>query len=145
MCSLRWMRWRKQTKPDRSACSKTSTMQTPSTSQRWKRSIVKRSTTPTCANGSRAEAELTALRARQPEIAALSGQVRAADQARSLADKETRAAEERRLLHQQEETLALARQQAQKAAQQLNAAAQHLAQAEQQKQHADLATTRCQN
>lgn len=86
-----------------------------------------------------AEAELTALRARQPEIAALSGQVRAADQARSLADKETRAAEERRLLHQQEETLALARQQAQKAAQQLNAAAQHLAQAEQQKQHADLA------
>ena len=86
-----------------------------------------------------AEAELTALRARQPEIAALSGQVRAADQARSLADKETRAAEERRLLHQQEETLALARQQAQKAAQQMNAAAQHLAQAEQQKQHADLA------
>lgn len=86
-----------------------------------------------------AEAELTALRARQPEIAALSGQVRAADQARSLADKETRAAEERRLLHQQEETLAFARQQAQKAAQQLNAAAQHLAQAEQQKQHADLA------
>lgn len=86
-----------------------------------------------------AEAELTALRARQPEIAALSGQVRAADQARSLADKETRAAEERRLLHQQEETLALARQQAQNAAQQLNAAAQHLAQAEQQKQHADLA------
>lgn len=79
-----------------------------------------------------AEAELTALRARQPEIAALSGQVRAADQARSLADKETRAAEERRLLHQQEETLAFARQQAQKAA-------QHLAQAEQQKQHADLA------
>lgn len=86
-----------------------------------------------------AEAELTALRARQPEIAALSGQVRAADQARSLADKETRAAEERRLLHQQEETLALARQQAQNAAQQFNAAAQHLAQAEQQKQHADLA------
>ena len=86
-----------------------------------------------------AEAELTALRARQPQIAALSGQVRAADQARSLADKETRAAEERRLLHQQEETLAFARQQAQKAAQQLNAAAQHLAQAEQQKQHADLA------
>lgn len=86
-----------------------------------------------------AEAELTALRARQPEIAALSGQVRAADQARSLADKETRAAEERRLLHQQEETLALARQQAQNAAQQLNAAAQHLAQAEQQKQRADLA------
>lgn len=86
-----------------------------------------------------AEAELTALRARQPQIAALSGQVRAADQARSLADKETRAAEERRLLHQQEETLALARQQAQNAAQQLNAAAQHLAQAEQQKQRADLA------
>lgn len=86
-----------------------------------------------------AEAELTALRARQPEIAALGGRVRAADQARSLADKETRAAEERRLLHQQEETLALARQQAQKTAQQLNAAAQHLAQAEQQKQHADLA------
>lgn len=86
-----------------------------------------------------AEAELTALRARQPEIAALSGQVRAADQARSLADKETRAAEERRLLHQQEEALVLARQQAQKAAQQMNAAAQHLAQAEQQKQHADLA------
>ena len=86
-----------------------------------------------------AEAELTALRVRQPEIAALSGQVRAADQARSLADKETRAAEERRLLHQQEETLALARQQAQNAAQQLNAAAQHLAQAEQQKQRADLA------
>lgn len=86
-----------------------------------------------------AEAELTALRARQPEIAALSGQVRAADQARSLADKETRAAEERRLLHQQEETLALARQQAQNAAQQFNAAAQHLAQAEQQKQRADLA------
>lgn len=86
-----------------------------------------------------AEAELTALRARQPEIAALSGQVCAADQARSLADKETRAAEERRLLHQQEEALALARQQAQKAAQQMNAAAQHLAQAEQQKQHADLA------
>lgn len=86
-----------------------------------------------------AEAELTALRARQPEIAVLGGRVRAADQARSLADKETRAAEERRLLHQQEETLALARQQAQKAAQQLNAAAQHLAQAEQQKQHADLA------
>lgn len=86
-----------------------------------------------------AEAELTALRARQPEIAALGGRVRAADQARSLADKETRAAEERRLLHQQEETLALARQQAQNAAQQFNAAAQHLAQAEQQKQHADLA------
>lgn len=86
-----------------------------------------------------AEAELTALRARQPQIAALGGRVRAADQARSLADKETRAAEERRLLHQQEETLAFARQQAQKAAQQLNAAAQHLAQAEQQKQHADLA------
>lgn len=86
-----------------------------------------------------AEAELTALRARQPEIAALSGRVRAADQARSLADKETRAAEERRLLHQQEETLALACQQAQNAAQQLNAAAQHLAQAEQQKQRADLA------
>ena len=86
-----------------------------------------------------AEAELTALRARQPQIAALGGRVRAADQARSLADKETRAAEERRLLHQQEETLALARQQAQKAAQQLNAAAQHLAQAEQQKQRADLA------
>lgn len=86
-----------------------------------------------------AEAELTALRARQPEIAALSEQVRAADQARSLADKETRAAEERRLLHQQEETLALARQQAQNAAQQFNAAAQHLAQAEQQKQRADLA------
>lgn len=86
-----------------------------------------------------AEAELTALRTRQPQIAALGGRVRAADQARSLADKETRAAEERRLLHQQEETLALARQQAQKAAQQLNAAAQHLAQAEQQKQHADLA------
>lgn len=86
-----------------------------------------------------AEAELTALRARQPEIAALSGQVRAADQARSLADKETRAAEERRLLHQQEEALALARQQAQNAAQQFNAAAQHLAQAEQQKQRADLA------
>lgn len=86
-----------------------------------------------------AEAELTALRARQPEIAALSGQVRATDQARSLADKETRAAEERRLLHQQEETLALARQQAQNAAQQFNAAAQHLAQAEQQKQRADLA------
>ena len=86
-----------------------------------------------------AEAELTALRARQPQIAALGGRVRAADQARSLADKETRAAEERRLLHQQEETLALARQQAQNAAQQLNAAAQHLAQAEQQKQHADLA------
>lgn len=86
-----------------------------------------------------AEAELTALRARQPEIAVLGRRVRAADQARSLADKETRAAEERRLLHQQEETLALARQQAQKAAQQLNAAAQHLAQAEQQKQHADLA------
>lgn len=86
-----------------------------------------------------AEAELTALRARQPEIAALGGRVRAADQARSLADKETRAAEERRLLHQQEETLALARQQAQKASQQLNAAAQHLAQAEQQKQRADLA------
>ena len=87
----------------------------------------------------RAEAELTALRARQPEIAVLGGRVRAADQARSLADKETRAAEERRLLHQQEEALALARQQAQKAAQQMNAAAQHLAQAEQQKQHADLA------
>ena len=86
-----------------------------------------------------AEAELTALRARQPEIAVLGGRVRAADQARSLADKETRAAEERRLLHQQEETLALARQQAQNAAQQLNAAAQHLAQAEQQKQRADLA------
>ena len=86
-----------------------------------------------------AEAELTALRTRQPQIAALSGQVRAADQARSLADKETRAAEERRLLHQQEETLALARQQAQNAAQQFNAAAQHLAQAEQQKQRADLA------
>lgn len=86
-----------------------------------------------------AEAELTALRARQPEIAVLGGRVRAADQARSLADKETRAAEERRLLHQQEEALALARQQAQKAAQQMNAAAQHLAQAEQQKQHADLA------
>ena len=86
-----------------------------------------------------AEAELTALRTRQPQIAALGGRVRAADQARSLADKETRAAEERRLLHQQEETLALARQQAQNAAQQLNAAAQHLAQAEQQKQHADLA------
>ncbi len=86
-----------------------------------------------------AEAELTALRARQPEIAVLGRRVRAADQARSLADKETRAAEERRLLHQQEETLAFARQQAQKAAQQLNAAAQHLAQAEQQKQHADLA------
>lgn len=86
-----------------------------------------------------AEAELTALRARQPEIAMLGRRVRAADQARSLADKETRAAEERRLLHQQEETLAFARQQAQKAAQQLNAAAQHLAQAEQQKQHADLA------
>ena len=86
-----------------------------------------------------AEAELTALRTRQPQIAALGGRVRAADQARSLADKETRAAEERRLLHQQEETLAFARQQAQKAAQQLNAAAQHLAQAEQQKQHADLA------
>lgn len=86
-----------------------------------------------------AEAELTALRARQPEIAVLGRRVRAADQARSLADKETRVAEERRLLHQQEETLALARQQAQKAAQQLNAAAQHLAQAEQQKQHADLA------
>lgn len=86
-----------------------------------------------------AEAELTALRARQPEIAALGGRVRAADQARSLADKETRAAEERRLLHQQEEVLVLARQQAQKAAQQLNAAAQHLAQAEQQKQRADLA------
>lgn len=86
-----------------------------------------------------AEAELTALRARQPEIAALGGRVRAADQARSLADKETRAAEERRLLRQQEETLALARQQAQNAAQQLNAAAQNLAQAEQQKQHADLA------
>lgn len=86
-----------------------------------------------------AEAELTALRARQPQIAALGGRVRAADQARSLADKETRAAEERRLLHQQEEALALARQQAQKAAQQLNAAAQHLAQAEQQKQRADLA------
>ena len=86
-----------------------------------------------------AEAELTALRTRQPQIAALGGRVRAADQARSLADKETRAAEERRLLHQQEETLALARQQAQKAAQQLNAAAQHLAQAEQQKQRADLA------
>lgn len=86
-----------------------------------------------------AEAELTALRARQPQIAALGERVRAADQARSLADKETRAAEERRLLHQQEEALALARQQAQKAAQQLNAAAQHLAQAEQQKQHADLA------
>lgn len=86
-----------------------------------------------------AEVELTALRTRQPQIAALGGRVRAADQARSLADKETRAAEERRLLHQQEETLALARQQAQNAAQQLNAAAQHLAQAEQQKQHADLA------
>lgn len=86
-----------------------------------------------------AEAELTALRTRQPQIAALGGRVRAADQARSLADKETRAAEERRLLHQQEETLAFARQQAQKAAQQLNAAAQHLAQAEQQKQHTDLA------
>lgn len=86
-----------------------------------------------------AEAELTALRARQPEIAVLGRRVRAADQARSLADKETRAAEERRLLHQQEETLAFARQQAQKAAQQLNAAAQHLAQAEQQKQHTDLA------
>lgn len=86
-----------------------------------------------------AEAELTALRARQPEIAVLGRRVHAADQARSLADKETRAAEERRLLHQQEETLAFARQQAQKAAQQLNAAAQHLAQAEQQKQHADLA------
>lgn len=86
-----------------------------------------------------AEAELTALRARQPEIAALGGRVRAADQARSLADKEMRAAEERRLLHQQEETLALARQQAQNAAQQLNAAAQNLAQAEQQKQRADLA------
>lgn len=86
-----------------------------------------------------AEAELTALRTRQPQIAALGGRVRAADQARSLADKETRAAEERRLLHQQEETLALARQQAQNAAQQLNAAAQHLAQAEQQKQRADLA------
>lgn len=86
-----------------------------------------------------AEAELTALRARQPQIAALGGRVRAADQARSLADKETRAAEERRLLHQQEDTLAFARQQAQKAAQQLNAAVQHLAQAEQQKQHADLA------
>lgn len=86
-----------------------------------------------------AEAELTALRARQPQIAAIGGRVRAADQARSLADKETRAAEERRLLHQQEEALALARQQAQKAAQQMNAAAQHLAQAEQQKQHADLA------
>lgn len=86
-----------------------------------------------------AEAELTALRARQPEIAVLGRRVRAADQARSLADKETRAAEERRLLHQQEETLAFARQQAQKAAHQLNAAAQHLAQAEQQKQHADLA------
>ena len=86
-----------------------------------------------------AEAELTALRARQPEIAVLGGRVRAADQARSLADKETRAAEERRLLHQQEETLALACQQAQNAAQQLNAAAQHLAQAEQQKQRADLA------
>lgn len=86
-----------------------------------------------------AEAELTALRARQPEIAVLGRRVRAADQARSLADKETRAAEERRLLHQQEEALALARQQAQKAAQQMNAAAQHLAQAEQQKQHADLA------
>lgn len=86
-----------------------------------------------------AEAELTALRARQPQIAVLGERVRAADQARSLADKETRAAEERRLLHQQEETLALARQQAQKAAQQMNAAAQHLAQAEQQKQHADLA------
>lgn len=86
-----------------------------------------------------AEAELTALRARQPEIAVLGGRVRAADQARSLADKETRAAEERRLLHQQEEALALARQQAQKAAQQMNAAAQHLAQAEQQKQRADLA------
>ena len=86
-----------------------------------------------------AEAELTALRACQPEIAVLGRRVRAADQARSLADKETRAAEERRLLHQQEETLAFARQQAQKAAQQLNAAAQHLAQAEQQKQHADLA------
>ena len=68
-----------------------------------------------------AEAELTALRARQPEIAALSGQVRAADQALILADKETRAAEERRLLHQQEEALALARQQAQNAAQQFNA------------------------
>lgn len=86
-----------------------------------------------------AEAELTALRARQPEIAVLGRRVRAADQARSLADKETRAAEERRLLHQQEETLAFARQQAQKAAQQMNAAAQHLAQAEQQKQRADLA------
>lgn len=86
-----------------------------------------------------AEAELTALRARQPEIAVLGRRVCAADQARSLADKETRAAEERRLLHQQEETLAFARQQAQKAAQQLNAAAQHLAQAEQQKQRADLA------
>ena len=86
-----------------------------------------------------AEAELTALRARQTEIAVLGRRVRAADQARSLADKETRAAEERRLLHQQEETLAFARQQAQKAAQQLNAAAQHLAQAEQQKQRADLA------
>lgn len=86
-----------------------------------------------------AEAELTALRARQSEIAALGGRVRAADQARSLADKEMRAAEERRLLHQQEETLALARQQAQNAAQQLNAAAQNLAQAEQQKQRADLA------
>lgn len=86
-----------------------------------------------------AETELTALRARQPQIAALGERVRAADQARSLADKETRAAEERRLLHHQEETLALAHQQAQKAAQQLNAAAQHLAQAEQQKQHADLA------
>ena len=47
-----------------------------------------------------AEAELTALRTRQPQIAALGGRVRAADQARSLADKETRAAEERRLLHQ---------------------------------------------
>lgn len=97
-----------------------------------------------------AEAELTALRARQPEIAVLGRRVCAADQARSLADKETRAAEERRLLHQQEETLAFARQQAQKAAQQLNAAAQHLAQAEQQKQRADLAhdtlpelTTKC--
>ena len=86
-----------------------------------------------------AEAELTALRTRQPQIAALGGRVRAADQARSLADKEMRAAEERRLLHQQEETLALARQQAQNAAQQLNAAAQNLAQAEQQKQRADLA------
>ena len=50
-----------------------------------------------------AEAELTALRARQPEIAVLGRRVRAADQARSLADKETRAAEERRLLHQHPE------------------------------------------